>query len=133
MTKTVAVVAALDTKGDEAQLIKRVIESQGVNTLLIDVGVLGAPTIPADVSRADVAAAGGGDVAELVSSQDKGRAMATMTRGAAAIASRLYGEGRFDGIIGLGGTAGTAIGSSAMRALPVGVPKLLVSTVASGD
>ncbi|HET7091960.1 MAG TPA: Tm-1-like ATP-binding domain-containing protein, partial [Thermomicrobiales bacterium] len=68
-----------------------------------------------------------------VRSQDKGRAMATMTRGAAEIASRLYGEGRFDGIIGLGGTAGTAIGSSAMRALPVGVPKLLVSTVASGD
>ena len=133
MSRTVAIVAALDTKGDEAQLIKQVIESRGVDTLVIDVGVLGEPSIPGDVGRAEVAEAGGVSHADLVSSGDKGRAMATMTRGAAEIAARLYEEGRFQGIIGLGGTAGTAIGSSAMRALPVGVPKLLVSTVASGD
>ncbi|MBA2470324.1 MAG: Tm-1-like ATP-binding domain-containing protein [Chloroflexia bacterium] len=132
MTRTVAIVAALDTKGDEAQVIKNVIESRGVRTLLIDVGVLGAPAMPAEVGRAEVASAGGGDLDDLVSTEDKGRAMAVMTSGAAVVASRLHADGRFDGIIGLGGTAGTAIASSAMRALPVGVPKLIVSTVASG-
>lgn len=133
MSKTVAIIAALDTKGDEAQLIRRVVESQQVKTLLIDVGVLGAPAVSADVSRETVADAGGTSLAKLVGDGDKGHAMATMTRGAAAVAGKLYAEKKFDGIIGLGGTAGTAIASSAMRALPVGVPKLLVSTVASGD
>lgn len=133
MTKTVAIVVALDTKGDEAQLIKTVVESRGVDTLIIDVGVLGEPTIEADVTRAEVATAGGSELSELLAVQDKGSSMATMTRGAAEISRKLYDENRFDGIIGLGGTAGTAISSSAMRALPVGVPKMLVSTVASGD
>lgn len=133
MTKTVAIVAALDTKGDEAKLLREVIESRGVGTLMIDVGVLGEPTIPAQIDRAEVARAGGDDLAALVHTRDKGRAMAVMTDGAAVIASRLYAAKRFDGMIGLGGTAGTAIASSAMRSLPVGVPKLLVSTVASGD
>jgi uncharacterized protein (UPF0261 family) len=133
MSKTVAIIAALDTKGDEADLIRRVIESQQVKTLLIDVGVLGSPTIPAGVTRETVAEAGGTSLAKLLSDGDKGQAMAVMTRGAAVVAAKLYAEKQFDGIIGLGGTAGTAIGSSAMRALPVGVPKLLVSTVASGD
>jgi uncharacterized protein (UPF0261 family) len=80
-----------------------------------------------------VATAGGEDLDVLVRDQDKGRAMAAMTRGAAIVATRLHAEGRLDGIIGLGGSAGTTIAGSAMRALPVGVPKLIVSTVASGD
>jgi uncharacterized protein (UPF0261 family) len=110
-----------------------VIAATGVTPLVVDVGVLGEPGIPTAVSRAEVAAAGGENLAELVRSADKGRAMAAMTRGAAVVAARLHAEGNLDGIIGLGGTAGTTIASSAMRALPVGVPKLLVSTVASGD
>jgi uncharacterized protein (UPF0261 family) len=133
MTATVAIIAALDTKGAEARLIRDVIAGQGLGTLVIDVGVLGEPAIAADVARADVAAAGGADLAELVRTQDKAAAMQAMTRGAAVVAARLHAEGRLDGLIGLGGSAGTAIATSAMRALPVGVPKLVVSTVAAGD
>jgi uncharacterized protein (UPF0261 family) len=133
VAKWIAIVAALDTKHAEAALIRNVIAATGVTPLVVDVGVLGEPGIPAAVSRAEVAAAGGENLAELVRSADKGRAMAAMTRGAAVVAARLHAEGNLDGIIGLGGTAGTTIASSAMRALPVGVPKLLVSTVASGD
>ncbi|MGH2457897.1 MAG: Tm-1-like ATP-binding domain-containing protein [Chloroflexota bacterium] len=133
MTKTVAIIAALDTKGEEAALIRDYVAGQGLGTLVIDSGVLGAPTIPADVSRAEVAAAGGADLDALIASRDKARAMAAMTRGAASVAARLFAEGRFAGIVGIGGSAGTAIATSAMRALPVGVPKLCVSTVAAGD
>lgn len=133
MTKTVGIIAALDTKGAEAELLKSVIESRGINTLVIDTGVLGEPTIAAGISRSQVAEAGGDTIQSLVSSQNKGHAMSVMTKGAAVVAGKLHREGKIDGLIGLGGTAGTAIGSSAMRALPVGVPKILVSTVASGD
>ncbi|MGI8912980.1 MAG: Tm-1-like ATP-binding domain-containing protein [Chloroflexota bacterium] len=133
MTKIVVVIAALDTKGEEAKLIRDTLTAQGVQPLVVDVGVLGAPSIPSDVSRAEVAAAGGGNLEQLVASRDKAQAMEVMPRGAAVLAARLYQEGRLDGIIGLGGSAGTAIATSAMRALPVGVPKLVVSTVAAGD
>lgn len=133
MSKTVGIIAALDTKGDEARLIRDYLIGQGLGTLLVDVGVLGEPAMPAEVTRAEVAAAGGDDHADLVRSRDKARAMAAMTRGAAVVAARLFAEGRLDGIIGIGGSAGTTIATSAMRALPVGVPKLVVSTVAAGD
>ncbi|HEX5418055.1 MAG TPA: Tm-1-like ATP-binding domain-containing protein, partial [Chloroflexota bacterium] len=133
MSKTVGIIAALDTKGEEARLIRDYLVGQGLRTLLIDVGVLGEPAVAADVTRAEVAAAGGDDHAELIRTRDKARAMAAMTRGAAVVAARLFGEGKLAGLIGLGGSAGTTIATSAMRALPVGVPKLVVSTVAAGD
>src|SRR5882724_11976144 len=134
MAKTIAMIAALDTKGVEAQFIAQIIRERGHRLLVIDVGVMSDPSSPtADISAQTVAQAGGGDLPGLRQRGDKAGAMDVMTRGAAAIAARLYGEQRFDGIIGLGGTAGTAIGSSAMRALPLGVPKVLVSTVAAGD
>jgi uncharacterized protein (UPF0261 family) len=133
MAKTVAIFAALDTKGEEARLIRDVLADQGVTPLLVDVGVLDEPKVTADVSRQAIAAAGGADIAELVETRDKSRAMAAMTAGAAVAAARLYADGRLDGIIGIGGSAGTDIATSAMRALPVGVPKLCVSTVAAGD
>lgn len=133
MTKIVAIVAALDTKGEEARLIRDYVASQGLTTLIIDVGVLGSPAIPFDIPRDEIAAAGGAELGDLIRTQDKAGAMAAMTRGAAVVAARLYAEGRLDGVIGLGGSAGTLISTSAMRALPVGVPKLVVSTVAAGD
>ncbi len=133
MARTVVIVAALDTKGEEATLLRNVIEGQDLETLVVDVGVLGEPAIPAHVTRAEIASAAGVDLADLVQTQDKGRAMEVMTRGVAEVVDRLYRERRLDGIIGIGGSAGTTIASSAMRALPVGVPKLIVSTVASGD
>ena len=133
MTKIVAIVAALDTKGAEAQLIRDYVASQGLTPLIIDIGVLGSPAIPFDIARDEIAAAGGAEIGDLVRTQDKARAMAAMTRGAAVVAARLFAERRLDGVIGLGGSAGTLISTSAMRALPVGVPKLVVSTVAAGD
>jgi uncharacterized protein (UPF0261 family) len=131
--RTVVIVAALDTKGDEAKLIRDFVAGHGLVPLIVDVGVLGAPAIPAEVSREEVAAAGGTNLAELHRSQDKALAMETMTRGATVVSGRLYASGRLDGIVGIGGSAGTAIATSAMRVLPVGVPKLVVSTVAAGD
>ncbi len=131
--KTVGIIAALDTKGEEARLIRDYIVGQGLNALVVDVGVLGEPAMSANVSRAEVAAAAGESLDELIRSQDKARAMRAMTAGAAVIAARLYAERRIDGLLGLGGSAGTGIATSAMRALPVGVPKLVVSTVAAGD
>lgn len=131
--KHVAIVAALDTKPAEAGLIRDYVAAKGHTPVLIDVGVLGEPGLAADVARAEVAKAGGSELSELVASQDKSRAMRTMADGAAVVAARLRAEGRLDGVVGIGGSAGTSIGTAAMRALPIGVPKVMVSTVASGD
>lgn len=133
MGKTIAIVAALDTKGTEAAFIRDIIARRGHVPLTIDAGVLGEPAYGAEVGRDEVARAGGDDIEALRTSGDKARAMAAMTRGAAVVAARLHAEGRISGIIGLGGSAGTTIGTSAMRALPIGVPKLVLSTVAAGD
>ncbi len=133
MAKTICIVGALDTKGEEFAFLKAEIEKRGCNTLVIDVGVLGEPLFQPDVPRERVAEAGGTPLAELVGQQDRGNAMAVMTRGVAVVAGQLYAEKKFDGIISMGGGGGTVMGTSAMRALPVGFPKVMVSTVASGD
>jgi uncharacterized protein (UPF0261 family) len=130
---SIALIAALDTKGDEARFVRDLIAARGHRVVVIDSGVVGEPLIPADVSAADVASAGGASLEELRRRADRGVAIAAMATGAAAVAARLHRDGQLDGIIGLGGSAGTAIGTAAMRALPVGVPKLQVSTVASGN
>jgi uncharacterized protein (UPF0261 family) len=131
--RTIAIVVALDTKGAEARFIQEIIHQRGHRTVMIDVGVLADPQIAADISAREVAHEGGIELATLRESGNKGQAMDAMTRGAAVVAAKLYAARHFDAIIGLGGTAGTAIASSAMRALPIGVPKVLVSTVAAGD
>lgn len=133
MAKTVAVVGALDTKGQEFAFLKTEIEKRGCRTFVINVGVLGEPQFPPDVDAEAVAKAAGVELSDLISRRDRGEAMEAMNRGVAATARRLYQEGKFDGIISMGGGGGTGLGASAMRALPVGVPKLLVSTIASGD
>jgi uncharacterized protein (UPF0261 family) len=129
----IVLVAALDTKGDEARLVRDTVAARGQPVLVVDTGVMGDPGFAPDVPAADVAAAGGTSLDALRQKGDRGEAIAAMARGAAAVAARLHGEGRLAGIVGLGGSAGTAVVSSAMRALPVGVPKVLVSTVASGN
>ncbi len=131
--KVVAILGTLDSKGGEYAFLKKQIEAQGVATLVIDAGVLGPPAFPPDVAAADVARAGGVELAALVAEKDRGRAVGVMAAGAAAVVARLHGEGRIDGVIAMGGGGGTTIGTTAMRALPVGVPKLMLSTVASGD
>src|SRR5579863_5751755 len=132
-TRSIAIVAAFDTKNVEARFLQDIIHQRGQRTLTIDVGVLSDPQIQTDIPAREVALKGGAELETLRISGDKAKAMEVMTRGAAVVAASLYGARCFDAIIGLGGTAGTAIGSSAMRALPIGVPKVLVSTVASGD
>lgn len=133
MNKVVAVLGTLDSKGAEYAYLKQEIEAQGVSTLVIDTGVFGNPPFTPDISAAEVAAAAGGDLAALAAAKDRGEAVALMSRGAAIILARLAGEGRIHAAIAMGGGGGTTIGSTAMQALPVGFPKLIVSTLASGD
>jgi uncharacterized protein (UPF0261 family) len=130
---SIVVVGALDTKGAEIAFVRDLIESRGHQAVVVDVGVLGTPAIPAAVSRTEVAAAGGSDLRTLIGRHDRGEAVLTMARGAAVVAERLHRSGSLDAIIALGGGAGTSIGTAAMRALPLGIPKVMVSTLASGD
>ncbi|TDF89745.1 UPF0261 family protein [Paenibacillus piri] len=133
MTKTIALLGALDTKGNEYAYVKSRIEAKGHNTLLIDVGVLDPPTLNADIHRETVAEAAGVPLAQLVANRDRGEAVAAMGLGAERLLSRLYAEGTIDGVLSLGGTGGTSVACQAMRALPIGFPKVMVSTVASSD
>lgn len=133
MTPTIAILGALDTKGPEHLYLKECIEARGCRTLLIDVGVLGEAAAPAGVTREEVAEAAGVSLADLAERQDRGEAAAAMSRGAAVLLPRLYAEGRFDGVIALGGSGGASVACAAMRALPLGAPKVMVSTVAGGD
>ncbi len=130
--KTIAIIGTLDTKGEEYAFIKSAIKSTGLNTLVIHAGVFEALFSP-DVSNSEVAMAGGSDISELVSKKDRGYAMEIMSKGCAVILKDLYSKGNVDGVISLGGSGGTTIATTAMRALPIGVPKVMVSTVASGD
>ncbi|WP_435348782.1 Tm-1-like ATP-binding domain-containing protein [Haloarchaeobius sp. HRN-SO-5] len=129
----VVLVGTLDTKGEEFAFARDVIESQGIDVHVVDTGVMGDPEFEPDTSAAEVAEAGGTTLAALRDSGDRGEAMEAMGAGAAAIATRMYEDGRLDGVLGLGGSGNTSIATTAMRALPVGVPKLMVSTMASGD
>ena len=133
MAKTVVLVGALDTKGDEFALVKNLIEGSGARTLVVDFGVMGRAMFEPDVDRREVSEAGGGDLAHLASGEHKDEAMQTMARGLAVVVRRLYDEGKLDGILGMGGTGGTSLATTAMRTLPVGVPKVMVSTVGGGD
>ena len=101
--------------------------------LLVDAGIVGEPLTEPDVTRQEVAQAAGADVAALAAAGDRGAAVETMARGAAEVVKRLHAEGKLDAIGGLGGSGGSALVTQAMRELPIGVPKLMVSTVASGD
>ena len=137
--KTVAIIATLDTKGSEAAFVKTQIEAAGCATLVLDTGILGSKdpsTLAPDISADEIAREGGEEREELAArSSDKGirdRGIRAMSKGSARILSRLYEEGRFRSVLGLGGAQGTEICTTAMRALPLGVPKVMVSTVASG-
>lgn len=133
MSRTIAILGALDTKGQEFEYLKSEIEKRGCGTFVINVGVLGEPPFSPDVNSEEVALAGGAKLADLIERGDRGEAMAVMTAGSAKVVAQYYQAGKFDGIISMGGGGGTVMGTSAMRSLPIGVPKLMVSTVASGD
>ena len=131
--KTVALVGTLDTKGEEFAFLRDRIESSGLRTLVVDAGVLADPPFTPDVSRAAVAEAANENLEALVARQDRGQSVEAMAAGSAAIIRRLFEQGVIQGIASLGGSAGTTIATAAMRTLPVGFPKLMVSTLASGD
>ena len=130
---TVVLVGTLDTKGVEHDYLRELLRGHGVDTLLVDAGVLGEPLAEPDIGRDEVARAAGADVPALAAAGDRGAAVEAMARGAAGIGARQHAEERVDGVLALGGSGGTAIATEAMRTLPVGVPKLMVSTMASGD
>jgi uncharacterized protein (UPF0261 family) len=129
----VALVGTLDTKGREYDFLRGVLRDAGVDSVLIDVGVLGQPVVEADISREDVARAAGSSLSEAADQPDRGSAISLMARGGIKIVEDLVKEANIDGILGLGGTGGTTLVTEIMRALPIGFPKLMVSTVASGD
>ena len=131
--KTVVAAGALDTKGPDYEFLADRLRSHGVNPLTIDFGVLGDPPFPPDVTSAEVARAGGVELGALRQSKDKTLAMRVMADGLPRVLSLLRAQGRLDGVCGMGGTGGTTILSAGLRQLPIGIPKLLVSTVAAGD
>jgi uncharacterized protein (UPF0261 family) len=130
---TVVLVGTLDTKGDEYAYLRDRLRLHGVATLLVDVGTLDPPRTEPDVDRREVAAAAGIDLDALVAARDRGRSVSAMATAAAALVRRLYDDGRCQGVLAAGGSGNTAIATRAMQALPVGVPKLMVSTVAAGN
>jgi uncharacterized protein (UPF0261 family) len=127
------ILATLDTKGREAAFVRDELARAGVETALVDVGCLGEPAANADVSREEVFRAAGTTLEAVRTKADRGRAVAKAAEGAAALVSRAQAEGKLTGVFGLGGSAGTTIATAAMRALPIGVPKVMVSTLASGQ
>ena len=130
---TVVLVGTLDTKGREYAYLADRIREHGVDVVIVDAGIVGEPLTRPDVTREEVASAVGADVEGLAAAGDRGAAVETMSRGAAEVVRRLHDEGRLDAVGGLGGSGGSALATYAMRQLPIGVPKLMVSTVASGD
>lgn len=130
---TVAILGTLDTKGIEVGFLKNRIEAQGCDTLVVDLGILGPPAFEPDIPRHTVASRAGVRIEDLAASGDRGRAVTAMTRSVQMVLPELYAEDRFQAVIGLGGSAGTTMSTAAMRALPMGVPKVMVSTVAGGD
>lgn len=133
MSDFIVLLGALDTKGNEFAFVRAEIERRGHRTLVVDTGIMGEPGFAPEVAAAEVAQAGGASLASLRAAGDRGAAVAAMARGAAAVVRRLYEDGRLDAILAMGGSAGTGIAAAAMRALPIGVPKVLVSTLVAGD
>ena len=132
MAKTVAIVGTFDTKGDEFAYVKERFEELGFETLTIHAGVFDPKFVP-NISNAEVAKEIDIDLSVVAERKDRAIATETMTNGVKALLPRLYREGRFDGVISMGGSGGTTIASAGMRELPIGVPKIMVSTMASGD
>lgn len=130
--KTIAIAGTFDSKGKEFQYIKDIIEGLGLNTFTIHTGVF-EPIFKPDVSNYEIAKAVGRDMEEISAKKDRALATEVLAKGMEKLVPQLYEQGKFDGIISLGGSGGTSIVTPGMRALPIGVPKVMVSTVAAGD
>ena len=130
---TIAILWTLDTKGEEHAFVAAQIRQRGHQTLIIDTGTLEAPRLEPDISREEVAAAAGIDLPAVLARRDRGEAVQAMAQGAPLLLARLVQGKRIDGVISLGGGGGTAISTAGMRALPIGFPKVMVTTLASGN
>ena len=130
--KTIAIAGTFDTKGDEYKYVKGLVKELGLNTLMIHTGVF-EPKFEPDVSNREVAAAAGYDIDQIVEKKDRALATEALSKGMEKLVPKLYKEGKFDGILSFGGSGGTSMVTPAMRALPIGVPKVMVSTMASGN
>lgn len=130
--KTIAIAGTFDSKGAEYLYVKELVEQLGLRAYTIHTGVF-EPMFEPDVSNGEVAAAAGYNLEEIAAKKDRSLAMEALAKGMETIVPKLYADGKFDGILSLGGSGGTSLATAAMRALPIGVPKLMVSTMASGD
>jgi uncharacterized protein (UPF0261 family) len=133
VTKTIAIIGALDTKGEEFAFVKAEIERRGHRAWVINTGVVGEPSFPPETAAAEVAENGGTSLEMLRQRADRGAAIEVMTNGIAIVVKALFDQGKIDAVLSMGGSAGTVIGTAAMRVLPVGLPKVMVSTLAAGD
>ena len=133
MKKQLLVIATLDTKGREAAYVRDSAAERGVHPVLMDIGVLGVPQTRPDIANRELAEAAGHDLEDLIKARDRAKALEAIQEGGSLVSRRLLEEGRLDGVIGLGGGTGTAMVSYIMRSLPFGLPKVIVSTVASRD
>jgi uncharacterized protein (UPF0261 family) len=133
LMNTIVVLGTLDTKGEEHAYVAELIKARGHQPLLVDVGSLLPPTVVPDVTREEIAEAGGLDLSALRARQDRGESVTAMSQAAAIWLEAAVQRGEVHGVISLGGGGGTAIGTAAMRALPIGFPKVMVSTLAAGN
>lgn len=133
MTQSILIIGTLDTKGVEFAYIRDLIQARGHRTVVMDAGVSGEPAFAPEITAEQVAAAGGSSLAALRAAGDRGAALEVMGRGARALAVAEHAAGHVDGVISLGGSGGTSIATHAMLGLPVGLPKVMVSTMASGN
>jgi uncharacterized protein (UPF0261 family) len=131
--KTIVVLATLDTKGREAEFLRQQISAYEDTALIVDTGVVGTPATAADITREEVADAGGMPLAQILEHPSREVAAPVMAEGATRIVTRLAAEGKIHGIVAMGGTQGTTLSTRVMRALPYGFPKVMVSTMASGN
>jgi uncharacterized protein (UPF0261 family) len=129
----IALIGTLDTKGGEVGFLRERLQALGLETLVIDVGIAGVPLFEPDVKREEIALRGGVSIETLLAGRDRGRAVVAMQSGLTSWMLDSFGSRRLSGVLGIGGSAGTSIAATAMRQLPLGVPKLIVSTSASGD
>lgn len=130
---TILLIGTLDTKGDEFAFVRDLITERGHKTVVMDAGIAAEPLFTPDIAAQAVAEAGGTTLTDLREAQDRGAAISAMSAGAAKLTGELYAAGEIDGVLGLGGSGGTSIASTAMQVLPVGLPKVIVSTLTSGD
>ena len=133
MKKHLLIIATLDTKGREAAYIKDSVQTLGIQPILMDVGILGEPQTPPDIHRNEVLEAAGYHLEHLIREKDRSTAIQAIQEGGTILTRRLLKDGKLDGILGIGGGTGTAIATHMMRSLPLGLPKVMLSTVASRD